>query len=258
MKKIIYILALILLSASSTFAQEDSWEFALMPYAWLAGIDGDIEIRNASYSFDVDFKDIFEALNFGLMARFEAHKGKWGFFLDPMYMSLEGEDITTRLSNVYVVPSTKIVMADVGASYQLGESEDQAVTFEIMGGLRYLYFKGELDYSIHVLSLSAEKSPDTSTHAAEPIIGGRIKWAANDKWTFILRGDIGGDFGLADRFSLFNWNLVAGIDYKLNENTSLNVGYRILDIDFEFGEGATASQLDARLHGPGIGATFRF
>ena len=41
-------------------------------------------------------------------------------------------------------------------------------------------------------------------------------------------------------------------------NTSFTVGYRILDIQFDSGSGASKFEFDVRQHGPLVGVNFRW
>lgn len=72
--------------------------------------------------------------------------------------------------------------------------------------------------------------------------------------TLGVRGDVGG-FGVG---SDLTWSLVGSIQYHVSRQVSVGGGYRALDIDYTQGSGANRSALDVLMHGPLLGAVFRF
>ena len=96
----------------------------------------------------------------------------------------------------------------------------------------------------------------TSKDWIEPMIGARIIVPLNEKLSFGLRGDASG-FGIGSASDL-TWNLVGGVDIKMSPTFDLKLGWRVLDIDYESGSGATAFGLDVTMHGPYFAGTIRF
>ncbi|MBW1817507.1 MAG: hypothetical protein JRJ60_10130, partial [Deltaproteobacteria bacterium] len=88
----------------------------------------------------------------------------------------------------------------------------------------------------------------------DPLIGGRYLWKMADKWTMILRGDIGG-FGIGSDFA---WQAVGMIDFQPWKHVSFIAGYRALDMDYESGSGLDAFKYDVLMHGPVLGINFRW
>lgn len=74
-------MAAVLLAASGgAGAQSMGWEFEFTPYLWGAAMRGDVQAPALPRtSVDMSFGDILDALDFGLMAAFEARKGRWGY-----------------------------------------------------------------------------------------------------------------------------------------------------------------------------------
>jgi hypothetical protein len=72
--------------------------------------------------------------------------------------------------------------------------------------------------------------------------------------TLVVRGDVGG-FGVGSELT---WNLVGNFLYQVSRTVYLSVGYRALDMDYEQGSGASRFKFDMLLHGPVLGAVFRF
>ena len=75
-----------------------------------------------------------------------------------------------------------------------------------------------------------------------------------DRLRFLARADIGGfDIG-----SDLSWQLAGYLSFQASDATSIVVGYRLLDIEYDEGSGADRFELDAQLRGPVIGAIFTF
>lgn len=226
--------------------QSDDWQWVLTPYFWLAGMDGDVTVKGNKSSVDEDFSDLVEKLDFAAMGRVEAWKNNFGITSDMVYMSLE-DDFKTPGPDIDV--TLEQFIWDLGASVMLSESPlgssgVSKITFEAMGGGRYVYIEPAVDF---------RPGPkfDKSLEYFEPFFGGRIRVRINEKWLVAVRGDIGG-FDIGDSSDL-TWNLVVAADLALSERTSLVFGYKIMDINVDKGSGPTKNELDMQISGPAIG-----
>lgn len=253
MKKTAMVMVLLLQAViiSSSPAAED-WEFRLMPYAWFAGTSGDITVRGLEAPFDASFSDIWDNFNIGFMGRFEAWHLDWMFFLDGLYLDLDTDEQTER-GKISIENRVSFVEFGLGkrlAVVPLGSGDSvPTLQFELMGGGRYSYFKGKLDFEV---AGETESSQDW----VDPFLGGRISLLLSEEWAIVLRGDVGG-FGIGSG-SDFVWNLATGIDYKISRVVSLSAGYRVLSIDYERGSGTDKRGLDMRIDGPALGLTVHF
>src|SRR3954453_21168285 len=66
----------------------DEWHFAVTPYAWIVGLDGDVGVRRLQSSVDLKPWEIVKHLQFGFMANARARKGPYGLGLDGIYAKL--------------------------------------------------------------------------------------------------------------------------------------------------------------------------
>jgi opacity protein-like surface antigen len=244
----------------------DEWEIRLMPYVWMPSLNADTTVNGLSGSVDVNFGDILDDyLDFAMMGRVEAWKGKWGLTFDGIYFDLGLDDSfkgSSTGTSFALDIETKLSMADFGLAYRLfeqrfGKGCRQKLTFEPYGGLRYAYLKQKVDLNNDIINVFPEginlgKSEDW----VEPFFGGRIIWDLNDKIAINVRGDAGG-FGIGSA-SRLTWNFVAGVNYKLSKKVSLDAGYRILDIDYSRGSDSDKFAADAKLEGPVLGMTILF
>ena len=252
--------------AQNQTSRSDEWEIRLMPYVWMPSLDADKTVNGLEGSVDVSFGDILDDyLDFALMGRVEAWKGRWGLTFDGVYFDLGADDSFEGTSggiSFDLDADARLGMADFALSYRLfaqrfGKNCRQKLTFEPYGGLRYAYLKQKVDLNVDIAGVgSIGENLGKSEDWIEPFVGGRILWELNDKMAINVRGNVGG-FGIGSA-SRLTWNFATGVDYKLSKKVSLDAGYRILDIDYSRGSGSDKFAADAKLEGPILGMTILF
>lgn len=234
------------LGATMKPAADESWTFSVTPYLWLFGMDGDVRVRNTTADIDVGFDDIWDNLDFALMARVEAWKGPLGFYLDPLYGNL-GVEGKAGPNDVDV--DSEMILVDFGMLYRVMDQRDaegRSRTADVSLGGRYYYLKNEIDFA-----LLADRAQ--SSDRVDLTIGGRYGMDLSDRFGFLVGGDIGG-FELGSS-SDFAWNAQALGSYRVGESGRVWAGYRILDVDNDTGG---SSGQDVQFSGPVIGYEFRF
>jgi opacity protein-like surface antigen len=240
---------------------EDEWDVNVQPYIWIpASIKGDSTVSGSTASLDLSFSDVIDDFDkiFAVTGRVEAWKGDWGIIFDGMYVTLESEFEVQpftgpRQMDVTVEVDQALVDLAVGwRAYEqpldAADPDGPRLRFDVIGGMRYQYLKQEIDLSPTTLG--------TSKDWVEPMIGGRASIRLNDTWTIAARADASG-FGIGSASEL-TWSLVGGVDITFSPTFDLKLGYRLLDIDYDNGSGADEFGMDVRMHGPYIGASFRF
>lgn len=240
--------------------ESDPWTFELILYPYLmpARIDGRSTVAGVSVPISFHLKEVINDLSFSAAVRFEAWKGPWGLTVDAMYTKIEGDP----LSIGPITPDVEIVQAAVefGLSYRFLEtdmvstSEEESafgypLTCELMGGVRYAYLKQRL-------KIGPLPRLGRSEDWVEPWIGMRFRLGLSDRLRLESRFDFGG-FGVGSASKL-TWNAIVGMDYRIKENMSLKLGYRIYDIEYSNGSGFNKFGLDMKMHGPTIGIAFKF
>lgn len=278
MKKMLSVLILVLLTgfqARQVTAKTNAWRFEVMPTIWATGVDIDsTTVKGRSVSAEIGFEDIFENINFGGAVQFEAWKGNWGILISNLYLDLD-------LGTDYTPPIGPAVGADIGIRFNLLEAaiahrfdvrserdvrknplgeRQHALSIEPIGGFRYGVLKQRIALKISPALLPGigETARTTEGDAwwLEIFAGGRLNYSVRRNWTIQLRGDIGGiKFG--DE-TVFSWNVFAGLDYKPWKSTSVNLGYKIYDFNYEDNSDGDKFKLDAMLHGPSILLILRY
>jgi len=258
---------MVVLTCSLAYGQEkigstDKWNIELTPYFWAAELKGHATLRGRTGPVDASFSDILDKLDIAFMGRLEAWQGKWGLFFDGLYMDL-GAEFTTPRGLVSTDIDVKMTMLEFGLGYhlwetQVGKEVSQKLSFDLLGGGRYINLDGEIDIKTNgpLADIVSGRKFGRREEWVDPIVGGRLRWGLNEKLAAAVRFDFGG-FDIGEGSNL-TWNLLAGIDYKIKENMSLKAGYRIFDLDYDSGSGSNEFGIDAQFRGPIFGLTILF
>ncbi len=226
----------------------NAWEFHLIPYTWLITMDTKATVHDHTMDSRMSFSDILRDMNFAGQVHFEARKGKWGFFIDPTYLSLsqsgtlrDGRDI--RLS-------VEQWLIEFGGTYRLGrwsldEKGKRSTTIDLLGGGRFWYLNARMDTGSNL-------NPSETTRWVDPIIGASLNTDITEKVILNARADIGG-FGVGSDFS---WNALAVFGYRFTKDITGLIGYRALYVDYK--AGTSSIRYNATIHGPVLGLCFSF
>lgn len=231
------------------------WTFAVAPYFWAAGLDGDIGLFGREpVHVDISFGEIFNTLRFGGMLVGEAHNGTWGFLGDVIYVKTEADESVTR--TVAGVPLSLAASVETSSFTGTFMGEYRAVsqpnaTLDLMAGARVWSVDNDIKMSLTVGGppLAAFSGSDGSTWV-DPMVGVRGRIDINPSWSLNGWGMIGG-FGAG---SDLTWDVLGGVGYQWNQWLSLVAGYRALGVNYD-NEGFV---YDVVQHGPIFGAVFRF
>ncbi|HXV25162.1 MAG TPA: hypothetical protein VED46_12990 [Alphaproteobacteria bacterium] len=237
--------------SSSTGASE--WTLEISPYFWMAGLDGEAGVGNLQADVDLSFSDILNDLQFGGMLLADARKNRFGIFFAPLFVRTFDE-AEAGLFDIDVTSDTAVVGG--GVFYRIvewtigrtGEGQARKAWVDPLAGARWTYLRLELDgdgpLGRHV---------DQHESWVDPFFGVRVGIDLSERWLLVAEGDVGG-FGVG---SDFTWNALAVLGYRitfLGTDTILGGGYRALSWDYEDGD----FKWDVTMHGPFIGASFRF
>jgi hypothetical protein len=125
---------------------------------------------------------------------------------------------------------------------RLGASAD--LTF----GMRVNTMKGELDFK------RLGRSVEQSKAWVDPLVGLLARTPEKGRLGPRLYSEFGG-FGVG---SDFTWQVFPTVMFRATERTSIDLGYRWLDIDYKTGEGNERFAYDVLSQGPVLGMTVRF
>lgn len=234
------------LTAPTTQAQEVSpgdWKQTVFIYGMGAAISGDAQIGNLELPVSVSISDLFDALKFGAMAAYRIENDEWSFTGDVTYMNL-GWNPSGQRGNV---------RGDLGIDQlTLMATAGRRFSPYVEGLLSLAYFDLSTDLEVRVLNQRAQASRDADW--IDPLLGLQYTVPFADKWSYSLRGDLGG-FGVGSNFS---WQLLTVVRRQNTDRFGWYVGYRALGFDYEDGQGANYQHYDLTQQGPLAGIAFSF
>lgn len=238
------IIAIILCMAETRAAESpDDWAQTVYIYGIGAAIEGDAQIgaNLPPLSVDLSSSDVLDALRMGGMVAYEVKNDVWSFTTDATYMDLGWSASAPR--------------GAVGGSLKLDQ-----LTVMATGGYRFApyaevllsaaYFDLDSDLTIRVRQLTAR--PGRSASWTDALVGLRMSFPIGEKWTYNLRGDIGG--GGSD----LTWHVASTVRRKVNDSFDWYLGYRVLSYDYSDGTGPNFQHYELMQHGPGVGVAFTF
>lgn len=281
---------------SSSETSSDRWQFSVEPYFFVPlNVQVNASVLGRSASIDLGLGDILSLDRaFDAGVRVEARKNRWGIIFDGFYISVgnsgnigvtfpEGS-LTQFGVNFPVTASTDADLSvrqgtiDLAASYRvvdtlLNNSATSSnpfprLTVDPILGMRINILSQKLEVdNISLNNIPINNLPLPSTISAnqefsfnrtfvEPLIGAQIRLDLSKRWALGLRGDVSG-FGIgAERNT--TWNLLVSSEYAFSPSTSLRLGYRFNDFDFEDGEGLKRARVNLSQNGLMLGVIFRF
>lgn len=264
----------LLVSASMGFAAEEEpapgWQFDVMPYGWIPGVFGTIQVKGRTAHVDTTLGDVFTLLWHGdafmVGGYFGARYDRWSFFADAFGGFVNqsvSETIPTRFCTLHAAATLKLkpVIADFAFGYELGRwslpERQRPISLGVYLGTRYLHVGQELDSTVAVVNgRSRAGSVSSVINSADPLIGVRWEVPVLDSLSLDFRGDIG---GLPTNNKL-TWGIVGDARYWLGwqpfgARTWLEAGYRVVAYERDFGGG---NDLNLQLRGPLLGLGFLF
>jgi hypothetical protein len=236
-------------TAQQPAAQQSGWEFTLSPYAWFAGIDGQLRTplrREPDIDFSADFGDVVSNLRtVPIMGMAEVRYGRFGLVADLMNLSLE-QDVTTR-DVLYSGGKARVTTTGVGLIGLFRVVDLPRGSLDLGGGIRPWWVSTRVSLDS---ALAESRSFKQSTNWVDPVISVRAHLRLTEQLGVTAYADIGG-FGAGSELT---WQALGVLDWHANEWLSLHAGWRYLAFDFK----DRRTSLDTSLSGPIIGATIRF
>jgi hypothetical protein len=220
--------------------------FFLTTYYWFPRTSGSVTVTGDTRNLGVDTRESLESSNFGGILKGENWRGHWGLAFDLLVMALGDE---SRFGGTRLDTTLDTSMTEVSVLWRLarGGSGEPSIhdprsrgwVLDLKGGVRHTRADLEID-----VDPGADAS--RSDNWVEPFGGGRVLYRPSRKWVLGLSMDAGG-FGIGSASDL-TLNLAGGADYRLGEEKWLQLGYRMMDIQYEDSRGQAGVNL--RVVGP--------
>jgi hypothetical protein len=231
----------VLASPASAQPASDEWRFTIEPYLMAAAMSGTSGVRGREVEIDMSASDIFSNLEFGAMGVVEARKGNWGVGTDLILMNL-GMATDRPAADLDFTQSAF-------AFYGLRRISDVAdATF----GIRINGVDGGITFKQESL-VPGGTTFSQSKWWTDPIVGVRLHTNSAGRFNAKLYSEIGG-FGVG---SDFTWQIFPEVSVRVAGRTSLDFGYRWLDVNYADDEDAEFTW-DMLSQGPVLGFKFQF
>jgi len=215
-------------------SETSNWSFDVSLYGLAAGMSGDVGIGPVNAGVDFGFDQVWDNLEFAMMGKVRVGYDRWAVTTDVVFMGLGASrnGVTVDMDQWMVEPTL---------SYRVSKYFDPLV------GVRYNNLGGEIRGPLN-------RDPFGTQDWWDPIVGANLTLPLGKKFSFNVRGDIGG-FGVG---SDFTWQAFPYFDWRFAQWGSLQAGYRWLSMDYETGSGASRFTYDMLNQGPQLGFTFHF
>ena len=217
-------------------ASAEQWDWEMTPYLWAAGLDGSAAIGPVTGDVSVSFSDVLDILRGGAPIRLEAQTDRHGFFGDLVYLRLKEKNARDTIGGTLELKLDALI-AEGAYFYRLGSQ------YSLELGVRYWDFETTLRPAILA---EVQRSRDF----VDAFVGFRSELEVSENWDLLFRGNVGG--GGSD----FTAGLQIDFRRQFASGNSLDIGYRVLDIDYEDGAGLGLVGLDLTMQGLAIGYTF--
>jgi hypothetical protein len=124
----------------------NGWSFILEPYLWGLGVDGTVGVKRFDTHVDYNPVTVVKHLDWGIMAKGEVRKGKWGILGDGFFAQLSASGDPP--GPLYNSANIKLQqgMAELALAYRI--IDDRRGFLDIYAGARYNYFGIDVDASI--------------------------------------------------------------------------------------------------------------
>ena len=238
--------------AAGKTEDSDSWEFLVEPYGWLPKVP--LTASNGE-KLEISQDQVISNLSGALMLILGARKDKWTFYLDTIYVDLEGGDSATLEAAGLPGDPTVKFDADIGVEGWLvtlsgtyAVFENDRTRLEMGGGVRY--YQEDLSFDLDVGPIP--ESADYSWELWDGVVMARGFTDLNDRWYLSYYADA--STGGTD----LTYQLAGVLNYRFDKFT-LAGGYRYTKWEFEDSSDAPGSiAKDQVAKGPFLGFKFFF
>ena len=227
-------------SVSPAWADDDeSWRVELVPYAWIAGIDGDVGVGGREAELDASFSDLWDNLDMAAALLANARINSWVIRAQIDYL-----DLSSDLARANGSFESETTMASLGFGYQF-KLGGGGHTLDLLIGARNLAMDSKL-------KLDALGNSDSDEDFTDPIVMLEPSFRLSDRWRFnaMLSYGEGGD-------SDYTYEVQPQLIFQAWKHVELRLGYRLLHYKLDSGRNERTS-FDGDFEGPFIGLGVSF
>lgn len=214
--------------------------FALLPYFWAAGIEGDVRVGPTPAPVSAEFDDLVENLEGGLMLAAEARFERgFGALADLTWMDL-AQEAAGPPGFATVRGTNELIHGQLCMTYR--PPGQQGVLFDVLGGVRLIDVE---------CSLQADATRASAGETLfDPVIGVRATVPVGESLRLLAHADAGG-YRLGSDLS---YQLLATVAWQPSRSFAFGIGWRHLGLDFDEPDLA----MDVVFSGPLVGMHIGF
>lgn len=225
----------------------DGWRVSVTPYLWVSSYEGDVTDRSNGQDIDTSasFGDLLSNLEFVFIGKGEVQYDRVGVLGDLVYLKLGADQTVERplLGPIKREADVATTTVTVAGFYRIVENDQLNV--DLLGGLRYVKVKVDLEFQGARLDLER----DASASFTEPVIGVRATQRIGARSSLTGYGDVG---AFSDSKTV--WQVLGTYNYQWKPNLTVSAGYRYFVIDLD----RPRADVDVTLKGPLLGLTYVF
>lgn len=161
----------------------EKWRFSITPYVWALGASGKLSYKGVSTrTVKINPGEVLSHVNFAAMVEAEAHKGKFGVYVDAMYADLSSnKTVVVGRDNVSANTSLDITMVTLAPTYTLQNSS--SLYLDGLLGARMFWQNGKTNFS--ATQTDAQVTSSSSIQVVSPIVGLKGRWNLGDSKFFV-------------------------------------------------------------------------
>ncbi|MDO9023761.1 hypothetical protein [Zwartia sp.] len=227
--------------------ETDQWRYSITPYLWALGIRGSISHNDlSSGQLKLTPGDVLSDLKMAGMVVAEAHKNRFGLYLDAMYgdMGKSASEVIGR-ADLNASTTVKMSMVTLAPSFTLHNSK--SLYLDGLIGARYLWLNANTTISDPAFGITLKQSSTQNITAA--VAGLKGRWNLGDSDYFVpFYVDVG-----AGQSSSFTSQAYLGIGRSFEWG---DVSLVAKNVYYQFKPNST--NVDMNLFGAAVAVTFRF
>mgnify|MGYP000935897164 CR=1 FL=1 len=163
-------------------ASSNDWQVTSWAYGWLAGLEGTTGIKGFNTEVDVPFSSILDHLDMSVALNLEVQKGRWGGWVDGMYLKVSAGGSTPDPLLDVVNVSLEQIVAEAALFYRVWESPQGSL--DLYAGARYMSMTGDMSLSLSDSGVQ-QVSEDLSEKVIDEVID-RVKSGTKAKAAPVL------------------------------------------------------------------------
>lgn len=230
---------------------DKKWNFAVTPYLWMAGLNGQMGIATINTDINAGFSDIFSNLDMAFMLYGEARYKRFGLAVDWILINMSLEGTRPVFGGAVKVDPKKNIL-ETSLLFSFIHTEKWSA--DVHAGIRTWWINTRME--TEKIIGDENRVAESNLSWVDPIIGAKAVFLPHKKWPINARADVGG-FGAGSQFS---WQVFGGAGFRFAKSWTVLLQYRALGVNYEKGTEGTRDffSMDVIMHGPLIAVMATF